>query len=71
MPKKPRVQVTRESDTGRNTRFRDNRTGREMSRPEFVRQIREGNYPDYHVRRIQGVPTPASNPDGKDSNNLG
>lgn len=70
MPKKP-VEVVRESDSGRNTRFRDTDTGREMSRPEFVKEIREGNYPGYHVRRVNDVPTPVSNPDGKDRNNLG
>ena len=65
------VEVTQESDSGRNQQFHDDRTGRDMSRAEFVRQIREGNYPDYHVRNINGVPTPASNPDGSESNNLG
>jgi hypothetical protein len=66
-----RVSVTRESDSGRNQQFRDNRTGQQMSRPEFVRQIRQGNYPNYHVRKINGVPTPASNPDNSENNNLG
>ncbi len=66
-----RVSVTRESDSGRNQQFRDNRTGQQMSRPEFVRQIRQGNYDNYHVRNINGVPTPASNPDNSENNNLG
>jgi hypothetical protein len=69
MPK--RVTVTRESDSGRNQRFHDNYTGREMSRDEFVRQIRQGNYDNYHVRKINGVPTPVSNPDNSENNNLG
>lgn len=69
--KKGRVEVTRESDSGRNQRFRDTRTGNEMSRQEFVSRIKRGDYPDYHVRNIDGVDTPASNPDGKESNNLG
>lgn len=68
---KGRVSVTNETETGRNTGFVDNRTGREMSRPEFVNQIQSGNYPNYHVRDVNGVPTPASNPDGKKGNNLG
>ena len=69
MPK--RVTVTRESESGRNQRFRNNYTGREMSREEFIRQIRQGNYPNYHERNINGVPTPASNPDNSENNNLG
>lgn len=68
MPK--RVTVTEESDTGRNERFRDNRTRRDMSRPEFVRQIDSGNYPGYHIREIHGVRTPVSNPDASENNNL-
>jgi hypothetical protein len=64
------VRVTQETDSGRNQRFHDNRTGHNMTRPEFVRQIREGNYPDYHVRIINGVPTPVSNPDRSENNNL-
>ncbi|MCB0419464.1 MAG: hypothetical protein KDD61_00600 [Bdellovibrionales bacterium] len=72
MPKKNgRVSVTRETSTGRNTGFVDNRTGQNMTRPQFVSEIRSGNYSDYHVRNINGVPTPASNPDGKKGNNLG
>jgi hypothetical protein len=39
---------------------------KEMSRGEFVRQIQQGDYPNYHVRIINGVPTPVSNPDGSD-----
>jgi len=65
------VKVTQESDSGRNERFHDDRTGRDMSRTEFVRQIQQGHYPDYHIRRIKGVPTPASNPDKSENNNLG
>jgi hypothetical protein len=68
MPK--RITVTEESDTGRNLRFRDNRTGDEMTRSQFVRQIENGNYPRYHVREINGVPTPVSNPDKSTNNNL-
>lgn len=70
MPGK-RVSVTRESSTGRNTQFHDNRTGRDMSRPQFVRAIENGQYPDYHVRNINHVLTPVSNPDRSTNNNLG
>lgn len=66
-----RITVTRESDTGRNERFHDNRTGADMTRNQFVRQIQQGNYDNYHVRNINGVPTPVSNPDRSHRNNLG
>ena len=69
MPK--RITVTRESSTGRNERFHDNRTGADMTRNQFVRQIQQGNYDNYHVRNINGVPTPVSNPDRSHNNNLG
>jgi hypothetical protein len=65
-----RVTVTRESDTGRNETFHDNVTGRDMTRAEFVRQIESGNYPNYHVREINDVRTPVSNPDSSENNNL-
>lgn len=58
-----RVSVTRESSTGRNTNFHDNYTGANMTRAQFVRQINNGNYENYHVRNINGIDTPVSNPD--------
>ncbi len=69
-----RVSTTRESNTGRNERFKDNYTGREMTRNQFVREIESNNnnYQDkYHIREINGVKTPCSNPDGSKNNNLG
>lgn len=68
MPK--RISVTQESSTGRNERFHDNYTGANMTRNQFVRQIQQGNYDNYHVRNINGVPTPVSNPDRSQRNNL-
>lgn len=68
MPK--RVKVTGESGTGRNTQFRDNFTGTDMTRAQFVGQIEQGNYENYHIRTINGVKTPVSNPDSKRNNNL-
>ena len=65
------VSVTKETSTGRNTRYHDNYNGSDMSRPEFVREIKRGNYDNYHVRNINGVPTPVSNPDRSTNNNLG
>ena len=67
-----RIKGTQESGTGRNLRFKDPRSGQEMNRQQFVRKIESGKYEnDYHVRKINGVKTPVSNPDGKEGNNLG
>lgn len=66
-----RISVTHESNTGRNERFHDNYTGRNMTRNQFVNQIKQGNYENYHVREINGILTPASNPDKSRNNNLG
>jgi len=65
------VKVLVESSTGRNQSFVDTKTGEKMSRAVFVREIEHDNYPDYHVRVINGVKTPCSNPDGNPKNNLG
>jgi hypothetical protein len=65
-----RIKVTNETDTGRNTNFHDNRTGEDMSRAQFVKKIEQDQYDNYHVRKINGVKTPVSNPDGKEGNNL-
>lgn len=63
------VKVIKESDTGRNTKFLDGT--KEMTRAAFVKEIQNGNYDDYHVREINGVKTPVSNPDSSKNNNLG
>lgn len=65
-----RITVTKQSETGRNERFHDNFTGADMSRAQFVSQIKKGNYENYHIRNINGVPTPVSNPDKTKNNNL-
>ena len=66
-----RISVTEESESGRNLAFVDNVSGFEMSRKQFVEAIRKGEYDDYHVRVIIGIPTPCSNPDEYKGNNLG
>ncbi len=68
MPK--RITVVQESESGRNERFHDNFTGQNMTRNQLVREINNGNYENYHVRIINGVPTPVSNPDNSERNNL-
>lgn len=64
------VKVTVESESGRNQKFHDTKSGKDMTRPEFVKEIKQGNFPDYHVRKVNGIPTPVSNPDSKEGNNL-
>jgi uncharacterized protein DUF3892 len=65
-----KISVTKESDTGRNTRFKDNYNGKSMTTKQFVNQIKSGNYENYHIRKINGVETPVSNPDKTKDNNL-
>ena len=69
MPK--RISVTHENSTGRDVTFHDNYTGANMPRAQFVNQFNNGNYQNYHVRNINGVATPVSNPDKSSRNNLG
>ena len=64
------VKVTKESSTGRNEKFQD-KAGNSMTRNQFVKEIEKGNYTDYHIRKINRVKTPCSNPDGNSNNNLG
>ena len=66
-----KVEVTRESESGRNERFKDVDNGRYMDSKAFVKAIENGTYPDYHVRNINGIDTPVSNPDKSSMNNLG
>ena len=66
-----KIKVTKESNTGLNQEFYDSTHGKTMTRTEFVKEIEKGKYPGYHVREVDGKKIPASNPDGKTSNNLG
>lgn len=65
-----RIKVTSESESGRNQIFYDPDKHKKMTRPEFVRAIKNDKYPDYHIRKINGIPTPCSNPDESKGNNL-
>ena len=58
-----KIRVTKESSTGRNEKF-------EISRPDLVKGIEKGIYPDYYIRVINGVKTPCSKPDKNKNNNL-
>ena len=71
MTKRARVTVNRESETGRNITFHDNKTNRNMNTSQFVKAINNNRYPDYHIRNINGIDTPCSNPDKSKKNNLG
>jgi hypothetical protein len=65
-----RVTVTKESKSGRNETFHDNYTNEDMSRAKFVKKINQGDYPNYHIRNINGIKTPVSDPDSSVNNNL-
>ena len=65
-----RISVITESPSGRNEKFHDNTTGKNMTRESFVRAIEQGQYPKYHIREINGIKTPVSNPDQSVNNNL-
>lgn len=65
-----RVSVIQESSSGRNQIYKDNYTGDIMTRNQFVNKINKGKYENYHVRVINNVSTPVSNPDKSSNNNL-
>lgn len=64
------VVTTNENGSGRNLNFHDNKSGDNMTRTGFVKKIEGGDFNDYHVRVINGLKTPVSNPDKRESNNL-
>jgi len=66
-----RVKTIKENDTGRNIRFQDIASKKEMTDKGFVRAIKKGDYDGYHIRKINGIDTPVSNPNGRESDNLG
>ncbi len=60
-----------QNSTGRNIIFKDVSSGTKMTRSQFVSKIENNKYSDYHVRTINGIKTPCSNPDRTERNNLG
>lgn len=66
-----RISVTNETSSGRNQIFHDNFKNKNMTWKEFVKNIKSGLYKDYHIRTINGIETPVSNPDKSIANNLG
>lgn len=69
--RKGNIKVTRESETGRNERFRDLDTGRSMDIKEFNKAINNRTYNNFYTREINGIETPVSKPDKNKNNNLG
>lgn len=65
-----KVKTISQNSKGRNITFKDTKSGRYMTRQDFVKAIKAGNYPNYHVRNIHGILTPVSNPDKSKNNNL-
>ena len=65
-----RLKVTKQSKTGRNLQFKDTKTGKSYTRAQVCKAIESGKYSKYHVRNINGVKTPVSNPDKSSRNNL-
>ncbi len=71
MSKKPKIKVIEESDSGRNERFEYN--NKEYTRPQINKLIKkniDNLQDDYHIRHINGLATPCSNPDSSKNNNL-
>jgi hypothetical protein len=64
------IKTIRASDSGRNERFRNINTGKEYSRRELVNEIENGKVDNAHIRIINGIKTPCSNPDKSKDNNL-
>lgn len=67
---KPKFTVTKESDSGRNEKFHHNYTGKDLTRNQLVKEIEAGKHPDMHIRNINGLDTPVTNPDKTKNNNL-
>ena len=65
------VRSIAQNSTGRNITFKDVSSGTKMTISQFVSKIENNKYPDYHVRTINGIKTPCSNPDRNERNNLG
>lgn len=65
------VKVIKESKTGLNQKFVDTKNNTEMTRGEFVKEIKSGNYDDYYVKKMNNKNIPVSKPDKSKGNNLG
>lgn len=69
-----KIRKIKETETGRNIMFQDIDNHHIMSRQELVDRIKKSDsvYNNfYYVRKINGIDTPVSKPDGNKKNNLG
>lgn len=62
------IKAVKENETGRNTHFNVN--GQIKTRATVVKEIKQGQHPNHHVRKINGIDTPVSNPDKTSNNNI-
>ena len=65
-----KITVTSETSTGMNKTFHDNYKNKNLNRREFVKEVKNGNYLNFHVRTANDIETPVSNPDKSTLNNL-
>lgn len=64
-----KIKASKEDVSGRNTHFSvGNR--KNVTRVQVVKEIKNGQHPGYHVRKINNVLTPVSNPDKNANNNI-
>lgn len=68
MTERRRLEVIQESKTGLNQKFKDTKTGKELTRGQVADNIKD--YPDYHIMKTEGKRVIRSNPDRKTNNNL-
>ncbi|MER2010242.1 MAG: hypothetical protein ABS939_22645 [Psychrobacillus sp.] len=64
-----KITVMSEDKNGRNQTFKVGNGY--LNREQLSQSIKNGNHPNYHVRNINGLDTPVSNPDKFSGNNLG
>ena len=57
------LKTINESNTERNLIFLDTKNNKELTLEQLVKMIEKGKYPKYHIRIINGIKTPCSNPD--------
>ncbi len=70
MSERKSVETLKETATGRNIKFIEKSNGQEITRSQFVKKIKNGQYQGYHIRKINRTKTPVLNPDKSESNNL-
>jgi hypothetical protein len=68
---KSKVVVIKESKKGKNLLYLDVDNSTILAKSEFILQIKDGQYPRYEIRTINGEETPVSKKDNTIPNNLG